>query len=216
MSKIILILGGGPNIGLNIARVFSSKGSYKTVIVSRNPKQELIKAADLSLQADFTDPTSIKRIFDEVKQNFGVPSVVVYNAAALIVTPDPLSVPLEKFNEDLNVVITSAYAAAHEAVEGFKSLAEATNKTFIYTGNILNRQVIPSLLAFGIGKSGAAHLIQSASEVYKKEGGPKGKATDGEAHGEFYYELATSEEPLTWDATFVAGKGYVDFNGKLE
>ncbi|THV53626.1 hypothetical protein BGAL_0046g00320 [Botrytis galanthina] len=229
MSKIVLILGGGPNIGLNIARVFSSKGSYKTVIVSRNPKEELIKAADLSLQADFTDPRSIKRIFDEVKQNFGVPNVVVYNAAALTVTPDPLSVPLEKFNEDLNVVITSAYAAAHEAVEGFKTLPEATKKSFIYTGNILNRQVIPSLLAFGIGKSGAAHLIQSASEVYKKdgyrfhwadertiEGGPKGKAIDGEAHGEFYYELATSEEPLTWDATFVAGKGYVDFNDKLE
>ncbi|KAF5872154.1 putative uncharacterized oxidoreductase protein [Botrytis fragariae] len=229
MSKIVLILGGGPNIGLNIARVFSSKGSYKTVIVSRNPKEELIKEADLSLQADFTDPKSIKRIFDEVKQKFGVPNVVVYNAAALTVTPDPLSVPLEKFNEDLNVVITSAYAAAHEAVEGFKTLPEATNKTFIYTGNILNRQIIPSLLAFGIGKSGAAHLIQSASEVHKKdgyrfywaderttEGGPKGNAIDGEAHGEFYYELATSEEPLTWDATFVAGKGYVDFNGKLE
>lgn len=166
-------------------------------------------------------------------------------AAALTVTPDPLSVPLGKFNEDLNVVVTSAYAAAHEAVEGFKTLPEATKKTFIYTGNILNRQLIPSLLAFGIGKSGAAHLIQSASEVYKKdgyrcvkikgdcefglthqrfhwadertaEGGPKGKAIDGEAHGEFYYELATSEEPLTWDATFVAGKGYVDFNDKLE
>ncbi|KAM0165755.1 hypothetical protein ACHAQE_002084 [Botrytis cinerea] len=244
MSQIVLILGGGPNVGLNIARVFSSKGSYKTVIVSRNPKEELIKAADLSLQADFTDPNSIKRIFDEVKQKFGVPNVVVYNAAALTVTPDPLSVPLEKFNEDLNVVITSAYAAAHEAVEGFKTLPEATNKTFIYTGNILNRQVVPSFLAFGIGKSGAAHLIQGASEAYKKdgyrcvkikwdcefelthqrfywaderttEGGHVGNAIVGEAHGEFYYELATSEDPLTWDATFVAGKGYVDFNGKL-
>ncbi|CCD45372.1 hypothetical protein BofuT4_uP120780.1 [Botrytis cinerea T4] len=79
MSQIVLILGGGPNVGLNIARVFSSKGLYKTVIVSRNPKEELIKAADLSLQADFTDPNSIKRIFDEVKQKFGVPNVVVYN-----------------------------------------------------------------------------------------------------------------------------------------
>ncbi|KAM3157108.1 hypothetical protein ABEW05_002300 [Botrytis cinerea] len=270
MSQIVLILGGGPNVGLNIARVFSSKGLYKTVIVSRNPKEELIKAADLSLQADFTDPNSIKRIFDEVKQKFGVPNVVATirlseifkafklirmmdsykivkqseilntlkpiqwnllmnrKAAALTVTPDPLSVPLEKFNEDLNVVITSAYAAAHEAVEGFKTLPEATNKTFIYTGNILNRQVVPPFLAFGIGKSGAAHLIQGASEAYKKdgyrfywaderttEGGHVGKAIDGEAHGEFYYELATSEDPLTWDATFVAGKGYVDFNGKL-
>ncbi|KAJ8058033.1 hypothetical protein OCU04_013206 [Sclerotinia nivalis] len=227
MSKIILILGGGPNVGLNVARVFSSKGSYKTVTVSRSPKEELIKASDLSLQADFSDPKSIKGIFDEVKQKFGVPNVVVYNAHAYTPSSDPLSVPLEKFNEDLNVVITSAYAAAHEAVEGFKTLPEGITKTFIYTGNILNRRVMPSLFAFGIGKSGAAHLIQGASEIYKEdgyrfhwadertaEGEIIGLAINGEAHGDFYYELATSEKPLTWDATFVAGKGYVDFNGK--
>lgn len=83
MSKIILILGAGPNIGLNIARVFSSKGSYKTVIVSRNPKEEVIKGSDLSLQADFTNPNSIKGIFDEVKEKFGVPNVVVYNGMYL-------------------------------------------------------------------------------------------------------------------------------------
>ncbi|TGO89997.1 hypothetical protein BPOR_0084g00250 [Botrytis porri] len=66
MSNIVLVPGGGPNTGLNIARVFSSKGSYKT-------------ATDLSIQADFTDRKSIKHIFDEVKQKFGVPIVVVYN-----------------------------------------------------------------------------------------------------------------------------------------
>ncbi|ESZ90250.1 hypothetical protein SBOR_9363 [Sclerotinia borealis F-4128] len=201
MSKIVLILGAGSNIGLNVARVFSSKGSYKTVIVSRNPKEELIKANDDTLTNAI--------------------------AAAFTVTPDLLYVPLDKFNEDLNVNVTSAYAAAHEAVEGFKTLPEDVIRTFIYTGNVLNRQIIPSLLAPGIGKAGAAHLIQSASEVYKKdeyrfhwadertvEGGPRGGTIDGESHGEFYYELATSVKPLTWDATFVAGKGYVDFNGK--
>ena len=83
MSKIVLILGAGPNIGLNVARVFSSKGSYKTAIVSRNPKEELTKATDLSLQADFTDPKSIKAVFDEVRQKLGVPSVVIYNGSSL-------------------------------------------------------------------------------------------------------------------------------------
>ncbi|KAF7903805.1 uncharacterized protein EAF01_006854 [Botrytis porri] len=144
-------------------------------------------------------------------------------AAALTVTPDPLSMPLEKFNEDLNVVITSEYAAAHEAVEGFKTLPEVTNKTLIYTGNILNRQFIPSLLAFGIGSLVQLILSKVLQKCIRKmdtdeqttEGASKGNAIDGEAHREFYYELATSEEPLTWDATFVAGKGYVDFNWKF-
>lgn len=161
-----------------------------------------------------------------MKQKFGVPNVVVYNAYAHTPSSDPLSIPLEKFNQDLNVVITSAYAAAHEAVEGFKTLPKGTTKTFIYTGNILNRRVMPSLLAFGMGKSAAAHLIQSASEAYKEDGyrfywaderTPEGEiiglAINGQAHGDFFYELATSEQPLPWDATFVAGKGYVDFHG---
>ena len=47
------------------------------------PAEELTKAADLSLQADFTDPKSIKAIFDEVKQKLGVPNVVVYNGSSL-------------------------------------------------------------------------------------------------------------------------------------
>lgn len=59
MSNIILILGGGPNVGLSVARVFSTKGSYKTVSVSRTPKEELIKATDLSLI--LLIPTTSKR-----------------------------------------------------------------------------------------------------------------------------------------------------------
>ncbi|CAD6441271.1 0ef69fec-2fc4-44f8-be79-e7e7f2f6ccaa [Sclerotinia trifoliorum] len=226
MSNIILILGGGPNVGLNVARVFSTKGSYKTVSVSRTPKGELTKATDLSIQADFNDPNSIKTIFDEVKQKFGVPNVVVYNAYSYTPCANPLAIPVEQFNKDLNVVVTSAYAAAYEAVEGFKTLPEGITKTFIYNGNITNRRPMPGMLAIGMGKSAVAHLIHAASELYKKdgyrfywadertpEGGMIGYEINGEAHGDFFYELATSEKPLPWDATFVAGKGYVDFHG---
>jgi hypothetical protein len=30
-----------------------------------------------------------------------------------------------------------------------------------------------------------------------------------------YYELASSKEVKTWEQTFVKGKGYVNFNGKV-
>jgi hypothetical protein len=35
----------------------------------------------------------------------------------------------------------------------------------------------------------------------------------GDAHAEFYYELATKKEQGPWEATFVKGVGYVDFKG---
>lgn len=37
---------------------------------------------------------------------------------------------------------------------------------------------------------------------------------DGDAHGEFYLDLAKSGEQGPFQATFVKGKGYVDFEGR--
>jgi hypothetical protein len=36
-------------------------------------------------------------------------------------------------------------------------------------------------------------------------------ALDGDAHAEFYAELAAQESEIPWHATFVKGKGYVEF-----
>jgi hypothetical protein len=48
----------------------------------------------------------------------------------------------------------------------------------------------------------------------KEDGAPIGTAISGSAHANFYYELAQRKEQGPWDATFVEGKGYVDFAGK--
>lgn len=77
-SNIILILGAGPNSGLEIIKYFSDK-SYKTVAVARNPSEEISKVADLVIKADFSDAANMKAIFDKVREKLGVPNVVVYN-----------------------------------------------------------------------------------------------------------------------------------------
>jgi hypothetical protein len=46
------------------------------------------------------------------------------------------------------------------------------------------------------------------------EGGPMSPPIGAEAHSEFYLKLATEETDVPWDATFVAGKGYVDFTNE--
>jgi len=86
-QNIVVVLGAGPNIGLHITKHFSSKG-FKTVIVSRNPGEDITAAADLAIAADFSDPTSIKGIFEAVKAQIGTPNVVVYNGVFFI-SPSP-------------------------------------------------------------------------------------------------------------------------------
>lgn len=49
----------------------------------------------------------------------------------------------------------------------------------------------------------------------KEDSSPAYGGIDGPAHGEFYYELATSESQGPFEATFVKGKGYVDLEGSI-
>lgn len=44
-----------------------------------------------------------------------------------------------------------------------------------------------------------------------EDGTPVGNNIDGPAHGEFYAQLASREQNIPWHATFVKGKGYVEF-----
>lgn len=43
------------------------------------------------------------------------------------------------------------------------------------------------------------------------DGKSAGQAIDGPAHGEFFAQLADHKENMPWHATFVKGKGYVQF-----
>ncbi|KAI2623159.1 NAD(P)-binding protein [Hypoxylon sp. NC1633] len=226
---VVLILGAGPRVGASVAAKFASKG-YKVAIASRKGDGSETTEGYFSLKADFTKPDSIPALFDAVKAEFHAPpSVVVYNAASLTPPPDKdsvLSISVESVLSDLNVNTVSPYAAAQEAVKGWETLPKETKKTFIYTGNGLNLSVLPVPLMqnLGIGKSASAYWVGLADATYSSrgyrffyaderygDGKVKGGAIDGDAHGEFYEQLATHGGNVPWDATFVKGKGFVQF-----
>jgi hypothetical protein len=83
---------------------------------------------------------------------------------------NPLSLPLGDFTRDFNVNTTSAFVAAQQAILGFEQLPDSASRTFIYTGNILNITTMGPFLDLGVGKSAAAHIIQSAAVAYKDKG----------------------------------------------
>jgi NAD(P)-dependent dehydrogenase (short-subunit alcohol dehydrogenase family) len=85
-SPIILILGAGENVGFHVASSFAKNG-YKVAVASRSEKSA-VDAADLYVKADFSDPESIKGVFEQVKEKLGAPSVVVYNG---MLSDDPLT-----------------------------------------------------------------------------------------------------------------------------
>ncbi|KAH7131856.1 hypothetical protein B0J11DRAFT_520233 [Dendryphion nanum] len=228
-TPVILVLGAGPRVGSAIATLFSSHG-YKIALASRSGTNSTDASGILSLKADFSNPSTISPLFAAVKKEFHTaPNVVVYNAATLTQPPDKassLSIPVDSFVSDLNVNTVSPYVAAQEAITGFATLPKEVKKTFIYTGNILNRAVfpVPFMLTLGVGKAASAHWIGLADGTYKEQGyrffyaderkedgSSIGLDINGPAHAEFFAELVKQEGSVPWSATFVKGKGYVEF-----
>ncbi|CRG89982.1 hypothetical protein PISL3812_07022 [Talaromyces islandicus] len=223
-SPVVLILGAGSNVGQHAARAFAAK-NYKIALVARKLKEEESTPNQLHIPGDLTNPNSVVDAFAKVKEVFGLPSVVVYNAAAA--TPNdpknPLSLALADFTRDFNVNTTSAFVAAQQAVASFEKLPGSASRTFIYTGNLLNTGPMAPLLDLGVGKSATAHIIHSAANAYKDQGfkfyyvderKPDGSAAftiDGEAHGKIFTELAEGTTQGPWQQTFVKGVGYKSF-----
>jgi NAD(P)-dependent dehydrogenase (short-subunit alcohol dehydrogenase family) len=176
MTKpILLILGAGSNVGKAISKKFSTAG-FSIALAARSVSNGPTPEGHFGIKVDLSEPNSISSVFAKVKEALGAsPSTVIYNAAAVATPPDAdnfFSLPLETLEKDLKVMNTSAFAAAKEAVDGFETLPKETLKSFIYTGNALNRTIlpVPGLVSLGVGKSAAAYWVGLASSTFAGKG----------------------------------------------
>ncbi|KIM96714.1 hypothetical protein OIDMADRAFT_44315 [Oidiodendron maius Zn] len=206
-SPVILILGAGPNIGEAVARTFASKG-YKVALAARSLREADSTENQLNITSDFANPNDVVNAFARVKKVLGIPSVVVYNAAAWTPSPpnDPFAIPFAAFNRDLTINTTSAFVAAQQAVLGFAELPAHAARTFFFTGNILNIAVLPSFMDAGAGKSAFYYADE------RKADGTAIFKVDGEEHGKLFWELAEAKTQGPWLQTFVKGVGYQNFD----
>ncbi|MCJ1377552.1 hypothetical protein MMC17_000647 [Xylographa soralifera] len=229
-APVVFILGAGPNVGTSIASKFAAEG-WKVAAASRSPKDEIKKIAHHVMAADFSDPEKISTLFAEVEAKLGTPNVVIYNAYSVAFSPDgssPFSFSIAEYARDIAVNTTSVYAAASTALAGFRKLPEAAPKVFIYTGNMQNSLIVPEVVSLGAGKNASAYLMETAATAYGAQyqfyyaderlpdGRPVMSALSGEAHAEYYFELATKKTQGPWDATFVKGVGYKRFDAERD
>ena len=93
MTKLLVIVGTGPGIGLSTAMLFASKG-FNVALLSRNPDrlEEDVKKVGaagkgsvkvVSFPVDVSDYVALKKTLGEVKQDMGKPEVVIFNAARI-------------------------------------------------------------------------------------------------------------------------------------
>lgn len=189
-SRVALIVGAGSNVGASLVKSFLTAG-YHVATVSRsgstddnNNNNGNGNGKYHTIRADVSDPSAIPGIFADLagaRPDWPFPSVVVWNAAGATPPPatdaaNPLAVPAAALGRDLDLMVRSPYLAAQTAVEGWRTAAGGTGPgrkgTFIMTGNMLPRKVlpVPAMVTLGVGKNGGSFWVGLADAVFKDEG----------------------------------------------
>lgn len=240
-SSVALIFGVGSNIGASLVKGFLGAG-YRIATVARSQPPSARTSTPstlLHIQADLADPANVPSVFAQLgAAGWPAPSVVIWNASAwtrpAASDPEnPLEVPLEGFHRDMELMVTSPYVAAREAVRAWRRKGEEEGEakggggggrgrkgTFIMTGNLLPRKIlpVPALVDGGVGKSAANYWVGLSDATFRKEGirffwaderkadgGHVGSKPDGDGHSELFLRL-TEDDEVPYYVTFVDGK----------
>src|SRR5450755_4640748 len=164
-----IVVGAGPGIGASVARRAAQEGlsvgliarSQATVDVAGST---LAGSATHGVAADVTDEVALPAALDEIVARFGVPELLVYNAA--LIRRDAIGELTAQQQLDawaVNVV-GAITAVAHLA----PGMALAGAGTIVITGGL--PEPLPEVTSLSLGKAGVRALTELLAKAY----GPAG------------------------------------------
>ena len=157
------IIGAGPGLGHALARKLAHAG-FDLILVSRNPVKNKALAHELSLlggkvetvACDVTDETSVLRMFKDIEEASGAPSLVVY--------------ALQEFSPGHTVDISvPAFESAwrHNCLGAFligrssaKAMAKAGKGSIVFIGSTSSIMGRAGHLNLAVGKFGQRAIAQ--------------------------------------------------------
>ena len=115
-SKVALITGASSGIGAATAELFASLGAKVAIGYNRNREgaEQLHRrlaqagAEAIAAQADVSRKQSVRKLVDDTAARFGAIDILVNNAGSLIERVPLLDIGEERWDEVLNVNLTSA------------------------------------------------------------------------------------------------------------
>lgn len=162
------MVGAGPGIGAAVARRFARAG-LSVGLIARS--EATVKAvADgitgdvLALTADSTDEVGLRAALDRVVDQYGVPEVVVYNAA--IIQPDAVGDLTAQ--QHLDAWAVNVVGAITTAAHVVPAMAERGSGSFIITGGMPEPK--PGYASLSLGKAGVRTLVTLLDQQYGDSG----------------------------------------------
>ena len=156
---IALIVGAGAGLSASLSRLFAAEG-MRVALAARNVDKLSTLAAEthaIAVACDTAEPAQVNALFNEVRQNLGEPTVVVYNAGrrlrGAIETLDPAEV-----QRTWLVTCFGGFLVGQQAARG---MLAAGAGTILFTGATASVKAFPQSAAFAMGKFGLRALAQS-------------------------------------------------------
>jgi NAD(P)-dependent dehydrogenase (short-subunit alcohol dehydrogenase family) len=192
-GKTVFVTGAGTGLGRAIAEEFSRLGA-SIVIASRKPEHladgqaaiEALGGKVLTVGCDIRDPEQIAAAFDRAEETFGLPDVLINNAAANFPVPAEDMSP-NAWRTVVDITLNGTYFCAREfarrhlAVESPGSIVNV-GASYAWTGG-------PGFAHSAAAKAGVKNMV----ETLAVEWGPYGIAVNGLVPGLFPHEDMTAD-----------------------
>ena len=189
----VFVTGAGTGLGKAIASEFARLGA-SLVIASRKPEHldagkeaiEAIGAPVVVVSCDIRDPEQIAAAFDEAESAFGLPGVLVNNAAANFPVPAEDMSP-NAWRTVVDITLNGTYFCAREF--GRRHLLAGTPGSIINIGATYAWTGGPGFVHSAAAKAGVKNLTESLAV----EWGPYGIQVNGLVPGLFPHEDMTAD-----------------------
>lgn len=166
-----IVIGVGPGIGTSVARRLAREGLPVTVVARSRATVDGALATlagagveTLGVIADVTDEPALRAALDEAVARFGVPEVLVYNAA--VIQSDAFGeLPAARHLDAWAVNVVGAITAiAHLG----PAMARAGAGTILITGGL--PEPTPEATSLSLGKAGVRALTELVARAYEPTG----------------------------------------------
>jgi len=190
----VLVTGGGTGLGRAIAIEFARLGA-DIVVASRKPEHlaqgeaaiaEVGGGRVATVGCDIRDPAAVEAAFDAAEQAFGLPRVLVNNAAANFPVPAEDMSP-NAWRTVVDITLNGTFFCAREF--GRRHLAAGTPGSIVNVGASYAWTGGPGFAHSAAAKAGVKNMV----ETLAVEWGPYGIQVNGLVPGLFPHEDMTAD-----------------------
>jgi len=192
-GAVVFVTGAGTGLGKAIASEYARLGA-RIVIASRKPEHleagqaaiEALGAEVVTVACDIRDPDSVAAAFDEAEARFGLPQILVNNAAANFPVPAEDMSP-NAWRTVVDITLNGTFFCAREF--GRRHLEAGTPGSIVNVGASYAWTGGPGFAHSAAAKAG----VKNMTETLAVEWGPYGIQVNGLVPGLFPHDDMTAD-----------------------